>query len=98
DVRVEVVGTLFAVERVDDSARITVEHGVVSVTEGGVLYTVRAGERWPATTATAEPEPEFAAELEMEEDLRAPRRSPRRRASSRRAAEPEPERDAAPTA
>jgi hypothetical protein len=94
DVRVEVVGTLFAVERVDDSARIVVEHGVVSVTENGVLYTVRAGERWPATTAAAEPE--FEPEIEMEEDLRTPRRSPRKSEPPRRATQPEP--DAAPTA
>jgi hypothetical protein len=100
DVRVEVVGTLFAVERVADSARIVVERGVVLVTEDGVLYTVHAGEHWPARTATAEPEPEpepeFEPEIEMEEDLRTPRRSPRKSEPPRRVAQPEP--DAAPTA
>lgn len=52
-VRVRVVGTRFSVTRAGDSARVSVEHGVVEVTEGGRVARLGAGERWPGPAAHA---------------------------------------------
>lgn len=69
EVRVEVVGTIFSVERIGDSARVVTERGVVKVTEAGVVHHVAAGESWPAETAAAskpEPRENVAAEPKPE--------------------------------
>jgi hypothetical protein len=66
DVRVRVVGTRFAVTRMDDSARVDVAHGTVEVSAGGHTSLVHDGEAWtapepahtsPAPAAVAAPEP-----------------------------------------
>jgi FecR protein len=46
DVRVEVVGTSFAVTRQDDSVTVEVDEGVVEVFHQGRLARVGAGQRW----------------------------------------------------
>jgi hypothetical protein len=61
DVRVEVVGTRFRVERVKGSASVQAYEGVVRVTAGGRSALLRGGDRWPpasATPATVTPEPQ----------------------------------------
>jgi hypothetical protein len=55
-VRVEVVGTRFAVARDGEAATVEVEEGTVRVVAGGQVTLVHAGERWPARAAAAAPE------------------------------------------
>jgi hypothetical protein len=57
DVRVEVVGTRFRVERVQGSANVQAYEGVVRVTAGGRSTLLRHGDRWPLPSA-APPMPE----------------------------------------
>ncbi len=54
DVRVEVIGTAFAVSREGDSARVLVYEGVVSLVHGGKRQRLAPGSVWPAAPA---PEP-----------------------------------------
>jgi hypothetical protein len=49
--RVRVLGTRFSVSRRGESARVSVEHGVVEVSAHGQSVRVRAGEEWPAKEA-----------------------------------------------
>jgi hypothetical protein len=51
DVRVEVVGTRFRVERVKGSASVHAYEGVVRVIAGGRSALLRRGEHWPLATA-----------------------------------------------
>ena len=51
DVRVEVIGTEFAVTRIGDSARVDVYHGVVKVVQHGRVSRVPAGQSWSGLTA-----------------------------------------------
>jgi hypothetical protein len=46
--RVRVVGTRFSVTRLEESARVTVDEGVVEVSFRGGIVHVGAGERWPS--------------------------------------------------
>jgi hypothetical protein len=59
DVLVRVVGTHFAVSRVDEGVTVDVTSGVVQVEEHGEVHRVGAGERWPALPvgATETPSP-----------------------------------------
>ena len=50
-VRVRVVGTRFTVTREGDDARVSVAHGTVEVSAGGVSSLVRDGESWPPERA-----------------------------------------------
>jgi hypothetical protein len=54
DVRIEVIGTAFAVSRQGDSARVLVYEGVVSLVHGGKRQRLPAGSVWPEAPA---PEP-----------------------------------------
>jgi hypothetical protein len=54
ETRVRVVGTRFRVTRLGESARVTVEEGVVEVSSRGGTFRVAAGEEWPSETARAE--------------------------------------------
>jgi hypothetical protein len=49
-VRVRVIGTRFTVARDGDTARVSVDHGVVEVSARGEATLVRAGESWPAAS------------------------------------------------
>ena len=51
DVRVEVVGTRFRVERVGESARVAAYEGVVRVVAAGTSSLLHAGETWPQRDA-----------------------------------------------
>ena len=51
DVRVEVVGTKFTVARDGDSAKVSVEHGVVRIRSGAYDSTITAGQSWPVVVA-----------------------------------------------
>jgi hypothetical protein len=51
--RVRVVGTRFSVTRLGESARVTVDEGVVEVSSRGGSVRVRAGERWPSDATPA---------------------------------------------
>jgi hypothetical protein len=56
DVRVEVVGTRFTVARsAQDEVRVTVSRGVVKIIAHGDVWTVSAGESWPAAHAEVSP-------------------------------------------
>ena len=55
DVRVEVVGTAFAVSRQGDSARVVVYEGVVSLVRGGARARLAAGSVWPQPAAPTPP-------------------------------------------
>jgi hypothetical protein len=84
DVRVEVVGTKFAVSRDGERASVVVHEGVVTVVTRGDRIPVRAGERWPAAPRAAATAPEviesFAPDR-LVDDERAPRaRRPAQRA------------------
>lgn len=48
DVRIEVVGTRFAVYRSMGQTQVIVDEGIVAVSRGGDRELVRAGEKWPA--------------------------------------------------
>ncbi len=54
DVRVEVMGTQFAVYRHEEAVKVEVFEGVVRVTSHGELSMVRAGESWPSSSAGAD--------------------------------------------
>jgi hypothetical protein len=56
DVRVEVVGTAFAVARDGDSARIHVFEGEVVVLQRGHVARISAGQRWPSPVRATETE------------------------------------------
>ncbi|HEY8145773.1 MAG TPA: FecR domain-containing protein, partial [Kofleriaceae bacterium] len=51
DVRIEVVGTAFAVSREGDSARVVVYEGVVSLVQRGERARLAAGSVWPGSAA-----------------------------------------------
>jgi transmembrane sensor len=51
-VRVRVVGTRFSVSRVDESARVTVDHGTVEVSVAGRSWRVTAGQVWSGGALT----------------------------------------------
>ena len=51
DVRIEVIGTAFAVSREGDSARVLVYEGVVSLVHGGKRQRLAPGSVWPAAPA-----------------------------------------------
>jgi hypothetical protein len=53
DVRVEVIGTAFAVSRQGDSARVVVYEGVVSLVQKGERRRLTAGSVWPGAPAPA---------------------------------------------
>lgn len=91
-VRVEVVGTKFAVSRDGDSARVVVHEGVVEVLAGGDRTRVRAGERWPEREVAAAESPTLEMEAELVE--RPEQRRPRRPQRATRADAEEPEADA----
>lgn len=57
DVRIEVVGTAFAVSREGDSARVVVYEGVVSIVQRGTRQRVGAGSVWPPPASIDEPAP-----------------------------------------
>ncbi len=65
DVRVEVVGTKFVVQRQGGSAQVMVREGVVEVFHDGVRTLVHAGERWPDAVAEVAPEPAANAAAEL---------------------------------
>ena len=71
DVRVEVVGTHFAVQREGDAVGVTVEEGIVRVTRAGVATLVKKGETWPAAAAETETETETEAAAETEAEAEA---------------------------
>ena len=48
DVRIEVVGTRFAVYRSMGKTQVIVDEGIVAVSRGDLRELVRAGEQWPA--------------------------------------------------
>jgi hypothetical protein len=54
ETRVRVVGTRFRVTRLGESARVSVQEGVVEVSSRGGTFRVAAGEEWPSETARAE--------------------------------------------
>ncbi len=98
EVRVEVIGTRFRVVRDGDTARVSVQEGVVKVSARGQSVNVLAGHSWPAvavppsspaappataTSAAASPEREDAAPSR-------PRPSVRRSAEPRAVASQEP--------
>lgn len=56
--RVRVVGTRFSVNRVGESARVKVQHGLVEVSSGGRSWRVAAGEEWSAPEAPVAAPPE----------------------------------------
>jgi hypothetical protein len=72
--RVRVLGTRFSVNRRGESARVTVEHGVVEVSAHGRSARVHAGEEWPATDpaplGSVDPAPVSAADQPMPESVR----------------------------
>jgi hypothetical protein len=72
--RVRVLGTRFSVTRQGESARVSVEHGVVEVSAHGQTVRVRAGEEWPkaASARTADELPEPAASGAVSAERRAP--------------------------
>ncbi len=51
--RVRVVGTRFSVTRLDEAARVRVEHGTVEVSYAGEVSRVHAGQGWPSMPAEA---------------------------------------------
>ncbi len=55
DLRIEVVGTAFAVSREGDSARVMVYQGVVSLVQRGQRSRLGAGSVWPAAPIPAPP-------------------------------------------
>jgi hypothetical protein len=57
DVRVEVIGTRFRVERQADSARVDTYEGVVRVTAAGHSRSLRRGEHWTVSDHVAAPLP-----------------------------------------
>ena len=61
DVRIEVVGTAFAVAREGDSARVVVYEGVVAAVQGGRLTRVAAGQTWSGASSAAGAAPTPAA-------------------------------------
>jgi hypothetical protein len=78
--RVRVLGTRFSVTRQGESARVSVEHGVVEVSAHGQTIRVRAGEEWPkaasARTADQLSEPASGAEDAQQSAVPAERRAP----------------------
>jgi hypothetical protein len=60
EVQVEVVGTHFVVTRLGESARVTVQTGVVKVSSRGRTVAVKAGESWPAPHELAATPPPLA--------------------------------------
>lgn len=67
EARIEVVGTKFTVARWGESARVTVEEGLVKVSARGEFAEVPAGSTWPAeakpvSIAAAEPAPPARAD------------------------------------
>jgi hypothetical protein len=74
DVRIEVIGTAFAVSREGDSARVMVYEGVVSLVQGGKRQRLAPGSVWPAA-----PAPQPALEQPAPADDEAAPASPRPR-------------------
>jgi hypothetical protein len=64
DVRVEVIGTRFRVERQADSARVDTYEGVVRVTAAGHSRLLRRGEHWLVSDGAPLPLPAAAAEAD----------------------------------
>lgn len=58
DVRVEVVGTQFRVERRGESATVSVSEGVVRVIHADVETSTAAGGRWPPQPTETRPQPD----------------------------------------
>jgi hypothetical protein len=86
DVRIEVVGTVFAVYRSGDEARVEVERGLVKVLHQGDEILVEAGGSWASQAedegvTDGQPEDEHAARAERDHE---PRRSRSERAHRRR--------------
>lgn len=90
DIRVEVIGTAFAVTRHGDSARVEVFEGVVQVMGKGDVARVRAGESWPPHLAVKDE----AAEGEDRAVERADRQRKRKRHRAHEHRARRPERDA----
>jgi len=57
DTRVRVLGTRFRVTRLQESARVEVQEGVVEVSARGRVVRLRAGEAWASETTPATPVP-----------------------------------------
>ncbi len=57
EAHVRVVGTRFTVERLGESARVTVQQGVVEVSVRGTSVRVKAGQVWPANGVALVPAP-----------------------------------------
>lgn len=87
DVRIEVIGTAFAVSREGDSARVLVYEGVVSLLHEGTRQRLAPGSVWPAAPAPA-PAPSTIDEPAPAEDLPPPEppRPARKPATDRKAA------------
>lgn len=56
DVRIEVIGTAFAVSRQGDSARVLVYEGVVALVHGGERTRLAAGSVWPQAPVAPPPD------------------------------------------
>jgi FecR protein len=63
DVRVRVVGTRFSVTRLDEGARVEVDHGVVEVSAGSDRLTLRDGQSWGTSTPARSADPSSASPI-----------------------------------
>ena len=66
DVRVEVVGTKFAVSREGDWVGVVVDRGIVTIFSRGDRFELGAGQTWPAETAATSAETAETAETSEE--------------------------------
>lgn len=98
EVRVEVIGTRFRVVREGDTARVSVQEGVVRVSSRGQSVKLLAGHSWPPavlapSTRAAPPATSASAAVDREREAPAPsppRPSSRRNSESRAVASPDP--------
>jgi hypothetical protein len=87
DVRVEVIGTRFRVERTGPSARVDTHEGTVRVVVEGRAISISAGESWPSgeDAADARATPEGSAEAAISEATLEPNADERQGAFERAA-------------
>jgi len=75
EVRVEVVGTQFAVYRDHKGTRVTVSEGVVSVIADGKRSSVAAGQQWPAAQPTEKRVKDSPPKRQAKADQATPRKT-----------------------